>query len=118
MNHIPIHTNIAPNYNYLSAENAYLRQNIEYKDAVLCEQQTRIAQLQQDVDRLSQASAKFKQERDRYEIDANRWRIMKQIIHIQGTDKQVYEVTKIIDKEIELGKSRSKSLEPSYRRST
>jgi hypothetical protein len=106
MNHIPIHTNIAPNYNYLTAENAFLRQNIEYKDHVLCEQQTKISQLQADVSHLSQASMKFKSERDKFEMDSRRWQVMQQIIKTQGNERQLYEVQKIVDKEIESKQTR------------
>lgn len=100
MNYVPIHTNIAPNYNYLSAENAYLKQNIEYKDAVLCEQQATIEKFQADVSQLSEANMTLKMERDKAVADAERWRVMKQIIKIQGNDQQLYEVQKIIDKEL------------------
>ena len=100
MNYIPIHTNIAPNYNYLSAENAYLKQNIEYKDAVLCEQQATIEKFQADVAQLSEANMTLKMERDKAVADAERWRVMKQIIKIQGNDQQLYQVQKIIDKEL------------------
>lgn len=117
MNYIPIHTNIAPNYNYLSAENAYLKQSIEYKDAVLGEQQARITQLQQDVEQLSQASAKYKQERDQYADDAQRWKIMQRIIKTQGNDREAYEVHKIVDKEIERERTGQGNLGTGYRRS-
>lgn len=100
MNYVPIHTNIAPNYNYLSAENAYLKQNIEYKDAVLCEQQATIQKFQADVAQLSEANMTLKMERDKAVADAERWRVMKQIIKIQGNDQQLYQVQKIIDKEL------------------
>lgn len=117
MNYIPIHTNIAPNYNYLSAENAYLKQSIEYKDAVLGEQQARITQLQQDVEQLSQASAKYKQERDQYADDAQRWQVMHRIIKTQGNDREAYEVHKIVDKEIERERTGQGNLGTGYRRS-
>jgi hypothetical protein len=117
MNYIPIHTNIYPNYNYLSAENAYLKQSIEYKDAVLQEQQTKITQLQADVAQLSQASNGYKQERDQYADDAQRWKIMQRIIKTQGDPRQMYEVTKIVDREIECERARTGSMEPSNRRS-
>lgn len=113
MNYIPIHTSIYPNYNFLSAENSYLKQSIEYKDAVLQEQQTKITQLQADVTQLSQASSGYKRERDQYADDALRWQIMQRIIKTQGNDKQMYEVTKIVDREIE----RERGLEQSNRRS-
>lgn len=102
MNYIPIHTNIAPNYNYLSAENAFLKQDIEYKNAVLCDQQSTIAKYQADVEQLSQANATFKQERDQAAADAARWSVMKQIILSQGGERQLYEVQKTVDKEITL----------------
>jgi cell division protein FtsB len=108
MNHIPIHTNIAPNYNYLSAENAFLRQNIEYKDAVLCEQAETINKLQADVSQLSQASTTYKQERDKFEMDARRWHVMKQIIKTQGNEQQLYEVQKIVDHDIAAGGSKAR----------
>jgi cell division protein FtsB len=109
MNYIPIHTNIAPNYNYLSAENAFLRQNIEYKDAVLCQQQETINKLQADVDQLSQANMQFKTERDRNEDDARRWRVMKNIIRTQGTDQALYVVQKTVDKDLENERARRKT---------
>lgn len=117
MNYIPIHTNIAPNYNYLSAENAYLKQNIEYKNVVLSEQQARIAQLQQDVEQLSQASAKYKQERDQHAADAQRWQVMQRIIKTQGSAREAYEVHKIVDKEISRGYASQNSLGTSHNRS-
>lgn len=104
MNYIPIHTNVAPNYNYLSAENAFLRQNIEYKDAVLCEQQATIQKFQADVAQLSEANMTLKMERDKAVADAARWQVMKQIIKTQGNEQQLYEVQKIVDREIERGK--------------
>lgn len=103
MNHIPIHTNVFPNYNYLSAENSYLKQNIEYKDAVLCEQQAKITQLEADINHLSQASNGYKQERDSFASDARRWAVMQQIIKTQGSDRQLYEVQKIVDRELTKG---------------
>lgn len=99
MNYIPIHTNVFPNYNYLSAENAYLKQSIEYKDAVLCEQQMTIQKFQTDVEQISSANMQIKQENDRLKNDAERWHIMKKILLTQGGEKQLYEVQKIIDKE-------------------
>lgn len=106
MNYIPIHTNVAPNYNYLSAENAFLRQNIEYKDAVLCEQQATIQKFQADVAQLSEANMTLKIERDKAVVDAARWRVMQQIIKTQGNDRQLYEVQKVVDRDIEAGKGR------------
>lgn len=106
MNYIPIHTNIAPNYNYLSAENAYLKQSIEYKDAVLCDQQATIQKFQSDVSQLSQANMELKIERDKAIADAAKWRVMKNIIKYQGGDRALYEVQKVIDKEIEHDRKR------------
>lgn len=100
MNYIPIHTNIAPNYNYLSAENAYLKQTIEYKDAVLCEQNVTIQKYQTDVAQLSESNMTLKAERDKAVADAERWRVMKQIIKSQGNEKHLYEVQKVVDKEL------------------
>jgi hypothetical protein len=111
MNYVPIHTNIAPNYNYLSTENAYLKQNIEYKDAVICEQQATISKLKADTEQLSQANMQFKQDRDNAVSDAARWRVMKKIILTQGGERQLYEVQKTIDKELSNDRARKKSLE-------
>lgn len=108
MNHIPIHTSITPNYNYLSAENAFLRQNIEYKDAVLCEQQETITKLRADVDQLSQSNMNLKAERDNFEQDAHRWRIMKNIIRTQGTEQALYVVQKTVDRDLEHDRKRRK----------
>lgn len=111
MNYIPIHTNIAPNYNYLSAENAFLKQDIEYKNAVLCEQKATISKLQADTEQLSKASHTFKQERDAAVGDAARWRVMKKIILTQGGERQLYEVQKTIDKELSNDRPRKSNLE-------
>ena len=108
MNYIPIHTNIAPNYNYLSAENAYLKQTIEYKDAVLCEQSVAIKKYQEDVAQLSDANMTLKLERDKAVADAARWKFMKQIIKTQGNERQLYEVQKIVDRELENDRARRK----------
>lgn len=105
MNYIPIHTNIAPNYNYLSAENAYLKQSIEYKDAVLEEQQITIQKLQKDVTQLSEATMDLKIQRDKAIADAERWRVMQQIIRTQGNDQQAYLVGKVVDKDLERGRA-------------
>ena len=101
MNYIPIHTSVAPNYNYLSAETAFLKQDIEYKNAVICDQQSIIEKLKSDVDQLSQANMALKKEMESFENDAKRWGVMKQIIKTQGTEQQAYEVQKIIDKDLE-----------------
>lgn len=111
MNYVPIHTTVYPSWNYLAAENAYLKQNIEYKDAVLCEQQEKISDLQKDVTQLSQASATFKKERDDALADAERWRVMKKIIATQGGQQPLYEVHKIVDQDIERERNRKSSLE-------
>lgn len=101
MNYIPIHTNVAPNYNYLAAENAFLKQDIEYKNAVICDQQGTIEKLKADVDQLSQANMALKKEMESFEDDAQRWQVMKQIIRVQGSERQAYEVQKTIDKDLE-----------------
>lgn len=106
MNHMMIPTNVVPNYNYLAAENSFLRQSIEYKDAVLCEQQATIKKFQDDVAQLSEANMTLKMERDKAVADAERWRVMKQIIKTQGNEQQLYEVQKIVDRDIEAGKGR------------
>jgi cytochrome c biogenesis protein ResB len=114
MNYIPIHTNIAPSYNYVSAENAYLKQDIEYKNAVLAEQQSVVTGLRAEVSKLSQMTASYSKERDQFAADAERWRVMKKIIQSQGGDKHLYEVQKIVDKDIERersGKARKASVE-------
>lgn len=103
--HMVIPTHIAPNYNYLSAENAFLRQNIEYKDAVLIEQQSTIQKLQKDVTQLSEANMDLKIQRDKAIADAERWKIMQQIIRTQGNDQQAYLVGKIVDKDLERGRT-------------
>jgi hypothetical protein len=100
MNYIPIHTSIAPNYNYLSAENAFLKQDIEYKNSVICEQQATIEKLRSDVEQLSQSNMAIKQEMQSIENNANRWSVMKKIIKFQGSERQAYEVEKIIDKDL------------------
>ena len=99
MNHMLIPTNVMPNYNYLAAENSFLRQSIEYKDAVLCEQQTTIKKFQADVEQISSANMQIKQENDKLKHDAERWQIMKKILLTQGGERQLYEVQKIVDKE-------------------
>lgn len=96
MNYIPIHTSIHPTYDYMSAENAFLKQDVEYKNAVLCEQAGTINQLQGELKQVSEERDKLKP----YEMDARRWHVMKQIILSQGGERQVYEVQKVIDKEL------------------
>ena len=108
---MPIHTNIAPSYNYLSAENAYLKQNIEYKDAVLTEQQVTIKKFQDDVSQLSQANMQLKSENDKAASDAARWRVMKKIILSQGGERNLYEVQKTVDREIANDRARETSME-------
>jgi hypothetical protein len=83
MNYIPVHTNIVPNYNYLSAENAYLRQNIEYKDAVLCEQQVKM-------EILTRANQQL-------QLDAQRWQKFKRIIDAQKGELNAEQLQNIVD---------------------
>jgi hypothetical protein len=111
MNYIPIHTNIAPSYNYLNAENAYLKQNIEYKDAVLTEQQVTITKFQDDVSQLSQANMQLKSEHDKAVSDAARWQVMKKIILSQGGERHLYEVQKTVDREIANDRKRKAGME-------
>lgn len=99
MNYVPIHTAVYPSYNYLSAENTFLKQNIEYKDHVLHEQQGTITKLQADVNQLSQANMNFKQENEKLKYDANRWQKVKQIMLTQLGERQMYEVQKMVDRE-------------------
>lgn len=101
MNYVPIHTSVYPSYNFLAAENAFLKQSSEYKDRVLCEQAESITKLRADIDQLSQANATLRQERNKFEADAERWRVMQKIIKVQGGDRHLYEVQKIVDKDIE-----------------
>lgn len=103
MNYTPIHTNIFPSYNYMAAENAFLKQDVEYKNAVLCEQQATIDNLQKEIAKHEDVKSELdmlKIERDKYQMDARRWHVMKQIIRAQGNDQQLYEVQKIVDKEL------------------
>lgn len=106
MNYINIPTTIYPSYNYLAAENAFLKQTVEFKDAVLCEQQAAIVKFQADVQQLSQSNMTLKQERDRAVEDAERWRVMQQIIKTQGSDKEAYVVQKTVDSDIDRRKSK------------
>jgi uncharacterized coiled-coil protein SlyX len=100
MNYIPIHTNVSPNYNYLSAENAFLKQDIEYKNAVICEQQATISKFRDDVSQLSQANMKLREDKDCAESDAEKWRVMKQIVRSQGGEQALYYLQATIDKGI------------------
>lgn len=106
MNYVPVHTSIYPSYNYLLAENSFIKQSSEYKDHVLCEQSVTITNLKKDIEQLSVANMKFKEERDRFAADAERWRVMQKIIKIQGGEQHLYEVQKIVDKDIERERNR------------
>lgn len=97
---INVPTSIYPNYNYMATENAFLKQNIEYKDAVICEQQQTINNLKADVQQLSMANTSLKSDKDRFEVDAERWRVMKKIIAMQGGDKHARDVQAIVDKDV------------------
>ena len=109
--HMIIQTHVAPNYNYLTAENAFLRQNIEYKNAVLVEQQTTIQKFQTDVAQLSEANMTLKSELDKAVADAERWRVMKQIIKTQGGERHLYEVQKTVDRERDNVRKRTSGME-------
>jgi len=100
MNYYPIHTNIAPNYNYLSAENAYLKQDIEFKNAVLLEQQSTIGKLKADIDQLSQANMDFKVAHNKASHDAKRWAVMKKMIATQGGQEHAQHIQQVVDGEI------------------
>lgn len=108
MNYPPIHTTVYPSYNYISAENSFLKQTIEYRDHVLHEQQGTINKLNADVDQLSQANAQFRTECSKAKADAARWQVMKKIILTQGGERQLYEVQKTIDKELERNRAKGK----------
>ena len=101
---VNIPTSVYPNYNYLAAENSFLKQNIEYKDAVICEQQEKINYLEADLAQLSESTAALKAAKDRAEYDAARWQSMKKIILNQGGEKALYEVQKTVDQDIEITK--------------
>lgn len=111
MNYPPIHTTVYPSYNYLSAENAYLRQTIEYRDHVLHEQQITIANLQADVNQLSQANMQFQNECAQAKAEAQRWKAVKKIMLTHIGERQMYEVQKIVDKEIRNERAGKKGLE-------
>lgn len=111
MNYPPIHTTVYPSYNYLSAENAYLRQTIEYRNHVLHEQQITIANLQADVNQLSQANMQFQNECAQAKAEAKRWQAVKQIMLTHMGERRTYEVQKIVDKEIRNERAGKKGLE-------
>lgn len=100
MNYIPIHTNITPNYNYLAAENAFLKQDIEYKNAVLSEQQHRIDDLKKDIDQLSSATATMKANQDQSISDAARWNYAKNMYFQKLGFESPNMLEKKIDKDI------------------
>lgn len=92
MNYIPIHTNIYPSYNYLSAENAFLKQDIEWKNAVIVEQQGKIEALQR-------ANAELQH-------DALRWNKFKHIIDAQQGQLTAAQLQNIVDTGHRGGKAR------------
>lgn len=83
MNYQPVHTNILPSWNYLSAENAFLKQDIEYKNAVLVEQQGKI-------DALQRANSELQH-------DALRWSKFKHIIDAQRGELTAVQLQNIVD---------------------
>ena len=83
MNYTPIHTSIYPSYNYLAAENAFLKQDIEWKNAVLAEQQGKIESLQR-------ANAELQH-------DALRWNKFKHIIDGQRGELTSRHLESIVD---------------------
>lgn len=78
-----IHTNIAPSYNFMQAENAYLKQSIEWRDAVMIEQQTKIEALQRANSELQH--------------DAMRWNKFKHIIDAQKGELNAKQLQNIVD---------------------
>lgn len=83
MNYTPIHTNVYPSYNYLVAENAFLKQDIEYKNVVMFEQQNKINFLEQEYEKLQH--------------DAMRWNKFKQIIDAQKGELTAQQLQNIVD---------------------
>lgn len=79
-----IHTSIAPNYNFMQAENAYLKQAVEWRDAVLQEQQMKI-------DALQRANAELQH-------DAMRWHKFKHIIDAQKGEMSSKQLQNIVDR--------------------
>lgn len=116
MNYMPIHTSIYPSYDFMVAENAFLKQQIEYKNAVLCEQQTTINGLQSELTESTQEKSLLMSQVDALKADANRWRIMKHIIRGQGGDRHLYDVERAFDKEMERVGTGKESVERSDRR--
>lgn len=94
---INVPTNIYPNYSYLATENAFLKQNIEYKDAVICEQQTTINGIQEQ---MSLMQHEANSEISKLQFDALRWQTMKKILLKQGGPQKAAEVQGIIDRDI------------------
>lgn len=78
-----IHTNIAPSYNFMLAENAYLKQSIEWRDAVMVDQQTKIEALQRANSELQH--------------DAMRWNKFKHIIDAQKGQLTAKQLQNIVD---------------------
>lgn len=99
-NYVPIHTTVYPSYNYLSAENAFLKQAIEYRDHVMHEQQGTITKLKADIGQISQANMQFKAECAQAKAEALRWQKVKHIMLTQMGERQMYEVQKMVDREI------------------
>lgn len=116
MNYTPIHTNIYPSYNFMAAENAFLKQQIEYKDAVLCEQQHTINGLQSELTETTQENALLKSQVEDLHANSSKWKIMKQIIRGQGGERHLYDVEKVVDKEMERVRTGKESVERSDRR--
>lgn len=80
---INVPTSIYPNYNYVATENAFLKQNIEYKDAVICEQQ-------QKIDSLTQANQEL-------QLDAQRWQKFKRMFDAQKGPMNSEQLQHIVD---------------------
>lgn len=79
-----IHTNVLPSYNFMQAENSFLKHAIEWRDAVLQEQQAKIEALQRANSELQH--------------DALRWNRFKHIIDAQKGELNGKQLENIVDK--------------------
>lgn len=87
-----VQTSVVPSYAFLQAENLYLRQNIEWRDAVLMEQQEKIENLQRANTELQH--------------DAMRWNKFKHIIDAQKGEMSAKQLQNIVDTGHRDGKTR------------
>lgn len=93
---ITVPTNVFPNYAYLSAENAFLKQACEYRDAVITEQQGKLEATQ---------------------LDAARWRAFKRIIDSQKGEMNSEQLEKTVDSSQYFGRVYEQSSNPTGDRS-